>query len=85
MLVCVWTHGSLYCPLTGPMTVGYEARVYTATESQGEVELSISVTEPPTGGALRPFTLTMNMEDGTARMLKNNIFHVYTLYLFRKK
>ena len=49
--------------------MGYEARVYTATESQGEVELSISVTEPPTGGALRPFTLTMNMEDGTARML----------------
>ena len=62
------------------MTVGYEARVYTATESQGEVELSISVTEPPTGGALRPFTLTMNMEDGTARMLKNNICHVYIHY-----
>ena len=46
--------------------MGYEARVYTAAESQGEVELSISVTEPPTGRTLR---LTMNMEDGTARML----------------
>ena len=49
--------------------MGYEARVYTAAESQGEVELSISVTESPTGRTLRPFTLTMNMEDGTARML----------------
>ena len=52
--------------LAGRMTVGYEVRVYRATESQGMVELSISVSHPPTGEALRPFTLVVNTEDATA-------------------
>ena len=56
----------------GPMTVGYEVEVYTASESQGMVELSISVTNPPTGGALRPFTLVINTaDDSTASIVSS--------------
>ena len=51
------------------MTVGYEMEVYTASKSQRVVELSISVTYPSTGGALRPFTLVVNTADGTASII----------------
>ena len=53
------------------MTVGYEVEVYTASESQRVVELSISVTNPPTGGALRPFALAINTADGTASIVSS--------------
>ena len=48
------------------MTVGYEAVVYSVTESQRQVELSIIITDPPSGGAVRPFTLSLNTNDVTA-------------------
>ena len=48
------------------MTVGYEAMVYSVTESQRQVELSIIITDPPFGGAVRPFTLSLNTNDVTA-------------------
>ena len=46
--------------------MGYEAEMYTATESQSEVELSIIITDPPTGGAPRPFTLSLSTGDNIA-------------------
>ena len=48
--------------------MGYEAEMYTATESQSEVELSIIITDPPTGGAPRPFSLSISTGDNIAGM-----------------
>ena len=55
-------------PLAGFMTVGYGAEMYSATESQSEVELSIIITDPPTGGAPRPFSLSISTGDNIAGM-----------------
>ena len=64
------SHGNfffLHCPpVAGFTTVGYEAEMYTATESQSVIELSIIVTDPPTGGAPRPFTLSLSTGDNIA-------------------
>ena len=51
---------------TDLITVGYEFTVYTTSEGQGMVELSVIIFNPPSGGAPRPFTLSVNTEDGTA-------------------
>ena len=68
------------------MTVGYEVEVYTASESQGMVELSISVTNPPTGGALRPFALVVNTADGTASIVSSfTAIIIFMTYFFRSK
>ena len=67
----------------GPMTVGYEVEVYTA---QGMVELSISVTNPPTGGALRPFALVVNTADSTASIVSSfTAIIIFMTYFFRSK
>ena len=50
------------------MTVGFEAEMYTVTESQELVELSISIIDPPSDGALRPFTLSLDTKNGSAGM-----------------
>ena len=64
------SHGNFfflhYPPVAGFTTVGYEAEMYTATESQSVVELSIIITDPPTGGAPRPFTLSLSTGDNIA-------------------
>ena len=60
--------------------MGYDAEVYTATESQREVELYyIVVTNPSAGGALRPFTLVINTDNGTA---SNSFLIIFTATLF---
>ena len=41
----------------GTMIVGFEAEIYTVTECQELVELSIAIIDPPSEGALGPFTL----------------------------
>ena len=46
--------------------MGYEAEVYTVTESQRMVELSIIINDPPSGGAVRPLTLSLNTNDVSA-------------------
>ena len=51
---------------TVPITVGYEFTVYTTSEGEGMVELSVIIFDPPSGGAPRPFTLSMNTEDDPA-------------------
>ena len=53
--------------------VGYEFTQYVTSEGQGAVDLSIFIFTPPTGGAPRPFTLSVSTEDGTAS--KYNIIH----------
>ena len=63
LCLCLDTYVTKRLPLAGPMNVSYDAEVYTATESQREVELYIVVTNPSAGGALRPFTtLTMALQ-----------------------
>ena len=51
---------------TDLIIVGYEFTVYTTSEGQGMVELSVIIFNPSSGGAPRPFTLSVNTEDGTA-------------------
>ena len=48
------------------ITVGYELKVYTAFETQGMVELSVIIFDPPSGGAPQPFTLSVSTEESTA-------------------
>ena len=48
------------------ITVGYELSVYFTSERQCMVELSVIIFDPPTGGAPRPLTLSVNTEDGSA-------------------
>ena len=50
------------------ITVGYEFTTYTTSEGQGSVELSIIVSNFPTVGAPRPFTLSVSTENGSAGM-----------------
>ena len=56
-----------------PIVVGFESTVYTTSESEGMVELSVvlpqtvlPVTDPSMGGAPRPFSLLLSTKDGTA-------------------
>ena len=51
---------------TDPITVGYEFTVYTTSEGQGVVELSVIIFNPPSGGAPGPFTVSVSTEDNTA-------------------
>ena len=51
---------------TVPITVGYGFTIYTTSEGQGMVELSVIISNPPSGGAPRPFNLTVNTENDTA-------------------
>ena len=55
----------LFIP-TDLITVGYEFTVYTTSEGRGMVELSVIISNPPSGGASRPFVLSVNTQDGTA-------------------
>ena len=45
--------------------MGFEAVSYSTSESQGFVEISVVVTDPPSG-APRPFSLLLNTADDTA-------------------
>ena len=49
--------------------VGYEVTTYTTTETDGYVELCAVVFEPPSRLAPRPFELTVNTGDGSARKI----------------
>ena len=50
------------------MIVGFEAEMHTVTETQELVELSITIIDPPSEGALRPFTLLLDTNNGSAGM-----------------
>ena len=51
------------------VTVGYEFTVYTTSEGQGMVELSVIIVDPPTGGAPQPFTISVSTKDGSAGII----------------
>ena len=77
---------SIFHPLpTVPITVGYEFTVYTTSEGEGMVELSVIIFDPLSGGplpggAIRPFTLSVNTEDGTAG-IHTNLSNIYMYML----
>ena len=54
----------IFCPVV--ITVGYELTTYTISEDQGAVNLSVIIFAPPTGGAPRPFSLSVSTGDGSA-------------------
>ena len=63
---------------TVPIAVGYEFLVYTTSEGQGMVELSVILfdpltEEPQSEGAPRAFTLSVNTQDGSAGTSTLNI------------
>ena len=53
------------------LTVGYGFTTYQTSESIGFVRLSITVVNPSSGGAPRPFTLSVSTRDGTAGISSN--------------
>ena len=48
------------------ITVGFENTVYTVTERQGMVEISVVVTSPPSGGTPLDFSLSVMLQNSTA-------------------
>ena len=56
---------TIVSPVPLPVTVGYEAQLYSAAESQGQVELAVVITDPPSGAPM-PFTLLLNTHDHNA-------------------
>ena len=65
----------VYTSITLPdfITVGYSLATYTTTESQGRVDITVVIIQPP-ARAPRSFSLFTNTEDGTAsisRFLSN--------------
>ena len=46
--------------------VGYDPTVYVTSESEGYVVLNVRIFEPTSGGAPRPFTLSVSTQEGTA-------------------
>ena len=49
--------------------VGYEFTMYHTSERNGSVDLSIIVFDPPSGGAPRPFSLSVSSHGATAGIL----------------
>ena len=52
----------------GSIVVGYDRPVYTVREGDRTLNLTIKVFSHPISGAPRPFTLSFDLEDGTASM-----------------
>ena len=50
--------------------VGYDPTLYVTSEGEGMVELNIFVFSHPVTGTPRPFTLSVNSQNGTAGMSK---------------
>ena len=62
--------------------VGFEAVSYSTSESQGFVEISVIVTDPPSG-APRPFSLLLDTTDDTAglcEVIGANVCQNYPLF-----
>ena len=65
------------------VTVGYEAEIYTAMESEEKIKLAIVIINPPSG-APTSFTLALSTYDHTAG--KGDVFHKKDrLYMFSFK
>ena len=60
----------VYTSITVPdfITVGYSLATYTTTESQGRVDITVVIIQPPSR-APRSFSLFTNTEDGTASIM----------------
>ena len=55
------------------LTVGYEFTTYQTSESIGFVRLAITVFNPLSGGAQRPFNLSVSTRDGTAGIISYHL------------
>ena len=51
------------------IAVGFSATLYTTSEVQGNIGISIIISEPSSGGAPRPFSLSVNTQDNTAGLV----------------
>ena len=61
-------HTAIIYPVPSePIEVGYDPVSYVTTEITGFVDLTIKVFSHP-GGSPRPFSLSINTEDGTTSM-----------------
>ena len=61
---------------TGEISVGYEFAMYRTSERNGSVNLSITVSNPPSVGAPRPFSLSVSTRGRTAGIL---YYHLYNI------
>ena len=62
-----------------PIVVGYDPSVYTVGEGSRTVNLTVAVLSHPTSGAPRPFTLTFNLQDGSASTYFSS--HICSIHL----
>ena len=46
------------------MVIGFSSVKYTTTESEEVVEVCVDVLNPPSGGALEPFTVSLLTDEG---------------------
>ena len=47
------------------MFVGFSSREYTGTETTGDATVCVRVLNPPFGGAIRPFSVSLLPEEGS--------------------
>ena len=57
---------TICCCSVDPIEVGYDPTIYRTNEGQGSVMLTIRIFEPMSGGAPRPFNLSVSTQDDTA-------------------
>ena len=63
------------------MVVGFNSTTYTGTETAGHARVCVEVLNPSSGGAVRPFSITMFPEEGNSFNggVLNGVFTLYVL------
>ena len=64
------------------MAVGFSSTTYTTTETIGNVNVCVAVTNPPSDGAVRPFSVTILPGEGIERfslaiLMRSLVEHYY--------
>ena len=53
------------------MVVGFTSTTFTGTETAGHATVCVEVLNPPSGGAVRPFSITMTPQEGSSMAYSN--------------
>ena len=79
---CIHAHIITILVLSELIEVGYDPVSYVTTETAGFVDLTIRVFSHP-GGSPRPFSLSINTEDGTASMSAGELCPTFSFTTLR--
>ena len=61
--------------------VGFSSSTYTATESEQQVTVCVQVLNSETGGALRPFSVSILPKEGRFQSNITEMYHSHSLFL----